>query len=34
MEQKLYNNFLAIVPEEEHIIQNCPEISHDRLPKN
>ena len=27
MEQKLYNNFLAIVPEEEHIIQNCPEIS-------
>ena len=27
MKQNLYHNFLAVVPGEEHIIQNCPEIS-------
>ncbi len=27
MEQNLYHNLLAVVPGEEHIIQDCPEIS-------
>ncbi len=27
MDQNLYHKFIAVVPKEEHVIQDCPEIS-------